>query len=58
LAETLRTMAAVLVTGACVELSLGGRRLSAAEIVADPELAGRLAMVVQALASAARDGRK
>jgi chromate reductase len=47
LAETLRTMAAVLVAGASVEPPLGGRRLSAAEIVADPELASRLGMAVR-----------
>jgi len=58
LAEILRTMAAVLVAGASVELPLGGRRLSAAEIVADPELASRLRMAVQALASAAEVGQK
>jgi NAD(P)H-dependent FMN reductase len=55
LAETLRTMSAVLVTGASLALPLGGRRLSAAQIVADAELASRLGMALQALASAGKD---
>ena len=54
LAETLRTMSAVLVAGASVELPLGGRRLSAAEIAADPDLASRIGAALHALASAAR----
>jgi NAD(P)H-dependent FMN reductase len=49
LAETLRTMSAVLVPGASVELALGGRGLDAAGIAADAELAGGLRAAVEAL---------
>ena len=49
LAETLRTMSAVLVPGASLELARGGRGLDAAGIAADVELAGALRAVVEAL---------
>lgn len=51
LAETLRTMSAVLVPGASVELALGGRGLDAAEIAADATFANLLRSAVEALAA-------
>ena len=52
LAETLRTMSAMVVPGASPELPLGGRGLDAAGIVADADLARQLRRAVEALASA------
>jgi NAD(P)H-dependent FMN reductase len=52
LAETLRTMSAVLVPGASIELSLGGRRLDAAGIAADPGLARPLRAALDAMTAA------
>lgn len=54
LAETVTTMSGVLVEGACVALPLSGRRLDAAGIAADPELA---AMITGALAALAEHVR-
>jgi len=50
LAETLRTMSTVLVDGACLAVPLDGRRLAAAGIAADLELAGILRTALDALA--------
>ena len=50
LAETLRTMSTVLVDGACLVVPLDGRRLDAAGIAADLELAGSLRTALDALA--------
>ena len=50
LAETLRTMSATLVAGASIELPLGGRRLDAAGIAADAELARLIRTAVKAIA--------
>jgi chromate reductase len=57
LAETLRTMSTVLVTGASLALPLGGRRLDAAEIAADPDLAAQLRSALEALAGACGEYR-
>ena len=54
LAETLRTMSTVLVPGACLTIPLDGRRPSAAEIVADPELAALVRAALAALTAAVR----
>ena len=53
LAETLRTMSTVLVPGASLTVPLDGRRLDAAGIVGDPELAAILLSGLNALISAA-----
>ena len=58
LAETLRTMSTVLVTGASVELPLMGRGLDAEAIAATPELAERLRASLDALLEAAEDYRQ
>jgi chromate reductase len=58
LAETLRTMSTVLVTGASVELPLMGRGLDAEAIAATPELAERLRGSLNALLEAAEDYRQ
>jgi chromate reductase, NAD(P)H dehydrogenase (quinone) len=50
LAETLRTMSAILVPADPVTLPLGGRRLDARQIAADPELAAALRVVLERLA--------
>lgn len=52
LAETLRTMSTVLVPGASIDLPLGGRRLDAAAIAADPGLAAPLRAALEALVGA------
>jgi NAD(P)H-dependent FMN reductase len=52
LAETLRTMSTVLVAGASLALPLNGRRLDAAEIAADPDLAHQMRSALDALAGA------
>lgn len=52
LAETLRTMSAQLVPGASIELPLGGRRLDAAGIAADPSLAHLLRSALTAMLAA------
>ncbi|MHB1313327.1 MAG: NADPH-dependent FMN reductase [Gemmatimonadaceae bacterium] len=52
LAETLRTMSAVLVAGASVELPLNGRRLDATDIAADADLARRLRSALEAMVGA------
>jgi NAD(P)H-dependent FMN reductase len=52
LAETLRTMSTELVPGASIDLPLGGRRLDAAGIAADPALAQLLRGAMEALAGA------
>jgi chromate reductase len=57
LAETLRTMSTVLVAGASLALPLGGRRLVAAEIAADPDLAAQLRSALDALAGACAEYR-
>jgi NAD(P)H-dependent FMN reductase len=49
LAETLQTMSAVLVPASCVELAVGGRRLDAAGIAGDAELARVLRGAVEAM---------
>lgn len=49
LAETLRTMSTVLVSGASLTVPLDGRRLDAAGIVGDPELAAVLRSALEAL---------
>lgn len=49
LAETLRTMSTVLVPGASLTLSLDGRRLDAAGIAGDAELAALLRAALEAL---------
>ncbi|MFL5539980.1 MAG: NADPH-dependent FMN reductase [Longimicrobiaceae bacterium] len=54
LAETVATMSGVLVEGACVALPLAGRRMDAAAIAADPELAAMLADALAALAEHVR----
>jgi len=53
LAETLRTMSTRLVPGASIPLPLEDRRLAAAEIAADPELAAALRDALEALLGAA-----
>lgn len=57
LLETLRTMSTVPVPEASVELSLTTRSQSAAEIAADPQIADRLRLSLDALLPAARDYR-
>jgi NAD(P)H-dependent FMN reductase len=52
LAETLRTMSATLVDGACLALPVSGRGLNAESIIADLELRTQLEGVLRALASA------
>lgn len=52
LAETLRTMGALIVEGASVSLAIAGRGLDAAGIAGDPELAERLRGILVALPSA------
>jgi NAD(P)H-dependent FMN reductase len=52
LAETLRTMSAVLVEGASITLPLAGRRLDAADIAADPALAALLRSALDSLIGA------
>lgn len=54
LAETLRTMSTVLVPGASIDMPLGGRRLGAAAIAADPALATPLRAALEALVGAVR----
>jgi len=49
LAETLRTMSAVLVDGACIAVPLAGRGLEAEQIIANDELRSRLEAVVRAM---------
>ena len=51
LAETLRTMSATLVEGACVALPISGRGLNAESIVADVELRTQLEGVLRAMAA-------
>jgi chromate reductase, NAD(P)H dehydrogenase (quinone) len=46
LVETLRTMSAVVVTGAAITVPVNGRRMSAGTIAADAELAAILQMVL------------
>ena len=53
LAETLRTMSATLVEGACVALPVSGRGLNAESIVADVELRAQLESVLRAMATVA-----
>jgi NAD(P)H-dependent FMN reductase len=57
LAETLTTMAAVLVPEACVAIPLSGRRLDASAILAEPRLAGPLGAALESLVDAARRSR-
>jgi NAD(P)H-dependent FMN reductase len=52
LAETLRTMSATLVDGACIALPISGRGLNAEAIVADVELRTQLEGVLRAMAAA------
>jgi NAD(P)H-dependent FMN reductase len=54
LTEILTTMAANVVAPACVTLPVAGRNLDAADIVADPDLAGALQLALTTLADAAR----
>jgi NADPH-dependent FMN reductase len=49
LAETLRTMGALIVDGASVSLPISGRRLDASGIAADPPLVHHLRDVLQAI---------
>ena len=58
LAETLRTMSAVLVSGASVRLPLAGRQLDAAAIAADPALAALLRSSLEALVAEAASYRR
>jgi hypothetical protein len=58
LAETLRTMSTVLVTGASGDLLGTGRGLDAEAIAATPELAERLRASLNALLQAAEDYRQ
>ena len=58
LAETLRTMSTVLVSGASIDVPLSGRRLSAAGIAADAALAQLLRAAVEALVSAVPNYRQ
>jgi NAD(P)H-dependent FMN reductase len=51
LAETLRTMSAVLVEGACIALPISGRGLKAESIVADAELRAQLEGALRAMAA-------
>jgi len=51
LAETLRTMSTRLVDGASLVVPLDGRRLDAAGIAADPDLAARLRAALDAVAA-------
>jgi hypothetical protein len=51
LAETLRTMSAMLVEGACIALPISGRGLKAESIVADAELRAQLEGVLRAMAA-------
>jgi NAD(P)H-dependent FMN reductase len=53
LAETLRTMSAVLVDGACIAVPVSGRGLDAEQLVADGDLGSRLRAVVRAMEEAA-----
>lgn len=54
LAETLRTMSAVLVEAACVTVDMAGRPRDAAALAADPEVAATLGGALRTLAGAAR----
>ena len=58
LVETLRTMSAHVVEGAVRVVPLDGRRLYAAEISSDPDLAGILREVVDALSHAVHERRR
>ena len=49
LAETLRTMGALLVDGACVSLPIAGRGLDVAGIASDPELAAAIRGALDAI---------
>jgi chromate reductase, NAD(P)H dehydrogenase (quinone) len=53
LTETLRTMSAAVIPGATVALPIDGRRLEAADIVADPELSRILRAALESLTTAA-----
>ena len=57
LADTLTTMAGRLVPGACVTVPLLGRKLDAAGIAADPELAPVVRAAVAELVRAVRESR-
>ena len=57
LAETLRTMSAVVVTEASIDLPLSGRQLDAGGIAAAPDLASRLRGAMEALVRAIDRGR-
>jgi chromate reductase len=57
LAETLRTMSMVVIPGASIALPVSGRALSAVAIAQDPELAGSLREILEALALAATEYR-
>ena len=54
LAETLRTMSATLVEGACLALPVSGRGLNAESIVANVELRAQLERVLSAMTTAAK----
>lgn len=58
LAETLRTMSAVLVPDGPVDVPLGGRRLDASAIAAAPELTDRLRTALAALVQAIDASRR
>lgn len=49
LAETLRTMGAALVDGACISLPIAGRQLDASAIAADAELAAAIRHALAAI---------
>ena len=53
LKETLTTMSAKLVPGACIAVPIAGRLTGPKEIAADPRIAGRLVEAVEELARAA-----
>ena len=57
LAETLRTMSAVLVDEACIAVPLAGRPLDEDGIVADPEIAEPVRRAIEALATRAESTR-
>jgi chromate reductase, NAD(P)H dehydrogenase (quinone) len=57
LAETLRTMSAIVVSGAAIAVPVNGRRMNAAEIAGDVALAEAIRGVLSSIAAAARDAQ-
>jgi chromate reductase len=56
LAETLRTMSARLVDGACIELPISGRGIGADEILANEELRAKLENALDSMRAATSSG--